>query len=62
MPERSYSPELQTTMQPRRKWQEFPGDSQFFCDGRAVTAKNINVFKLTVFLIVITSALFFAFE
>ncbi|KAJ8978430.1 hypothetical protein NQ317_019669 [Molorchus minor] len=45
-----------------RKWEIFQGRNRFYCNGRLMTAPNSGVFVLTVFLITITSALFFIFD
>lgn len=46
----------------RKRWEVYRGQSRFWCDGRCLTAPNLGVFYLTVFLIVATSILFFAFD
>ncbi|KAG5900003.1 hypothetical protein JTB14_009089 [Gonioctena quinquepunctata] len=45
-----------------RKWEIFQGRNRFYCNGRLMTAPNSGVFLLTVFLITITSMLFFIFD
>ncbi|CAB1325574.1 unnamed protein product [Coregonus sp. 'balchen'] len=45
-----------------RKWEKLPGKNTFCCDGRVMMARQKGVFYLTVFLIVGTCSLFFAFE
>ncbi|CAH0558356.1 unnamed protein product [Brassicogethes aeneus] len=45
-----------------RKWEAFPGQNRFYCNGRLMTAPHSGVFLLTVFLITGTSALFFIFD
>lgn len=45
-----------------KKWEVFQGRNRFYCDGRLMTAPNSGVFLLTVFLITVTSLLFFIFE
>ncbi|KAF6732446.1 Palmitoyltransferase ZDHHC9 [Oryzias melastigma] len=45
-----------------RKWERLPGKNTFCCDGRVMMARQKGVFYLTMFLIVGTCALFFAFE
>uniref|UniRef100_A0AAY4BYI7 Palmitoyltransferase n=1 Tax=Denticeps clupeoides TaxID=299321 RepID=A0AAY4BYI7_9TELE len=45
-----------------RRWEKLPGKNTFCCDGRVMMARQKGVFYLTLFLIVGTCALFFAFE
>ncbi|KAJ8398007.1 hypothetical protein AAFF_G00433540 [Aldrovandia affinis] len=45
-----------------RKWEKLPGKNTFCCDGRVMMARQKGVFYLTVFLIMGTCSLFFAFE
>ncbi|XP_039535598.1 palmitoyltransferase ZDHHC18a isoform X1 [Pimephales promelas] len=46
----------------RRKWEIFPGNNRFYCDGRIMLARQCGVLPLTIVLIVITSGLFFTFD
>ncbi|KAM4555754.1 palmitoyltransferase ZDHHC9 [Odontesthes bonariensis] len=45
-----------------RKWEKLPGKNTYCCDGRVMMARQKGVFYLTLFLIVGTCSLFFAFE
>ncbi|MBN3323786.1 ZDHC9 Palmitoyltransferase, partial [Atractosteus spatula] len=45
-----------------RRWEKLPGKNTFCCDGRVMMARQKGVFYLTLFLIVGTCSLFFAFE
>lgn len=55
---------MSAVMIPRkvRKWEKLPGKNTFCCDGRVMMARQKGVFYLTMFLIVGTCSLFFAFE
>uniref|UniRef100_A0A5S6QZ73 Palmitoyltransferase n=1 Tax=Trichuris muris TaxID=70415 RepID=A0A5S6QZ73_TRIMR len=46
----------------KRRWQVHPGRNRFFCDGRFIASKNIGTLPLTIGLLVVTLALFYAFD
>ncbi|XP_051577890.1 palmitoyltransferase ZDHHC18a isoform X2 [Myxocyprinus asiaticus] len=46
----------------RRKWEVFPGNNRFYCDGRIMLASQCGVLPLTIGLIFITSGLFLTFD
>jgi len=60
--DKSYDPDLLDSKKPTKKWQIFPGKNKFFCDGRMIMALSTGILHFTISLIVITVALFFAFE
>ena len=45
-----------------RKWRQFPGRNQFYCDGRLMVGRGLGLFYLSCILIVVTTLLFLAFE
>ncbi|PAA71957.1 hypothetical protein BOX15_Mlig022842g1 [Macrostomum lignano] len=47
---------------PEPPWREYRGRSRIACGGRCVMARNMAIFYLTLGLIIICSALFFAFD
>jgi len=45
-----------------KKWEIIESKNRFYCDGRCLTGRDIGVFIFALFLITITSGLFFAFD
>lgn len=46
----------------QKKWEIFPGKNSFYCDGRVVMGRQAGIFYVTLFLVIGTSGLFFAFD
>ena len=46
----------------KRKYTVFPGRNSFYCGGHVVMAQKAGIFYLTLFLVVGTTALSFAFD
>ncbi|KAL5265106.1 hypothetical protein ACHWQZ_G005997 [Mnemiopsis leidyi] len=46
----------------KKRWQVFPGKNRFFCGGRIIMAKQINVFFVTLILLLGVCVLFFVFD
>jgi len=46
----------------QKKWELFPGKNNFYCDGRLVMGRQAGIFYVTLFLVLGTSGLFFAFD
>lgn len=45
-----------------RKWEVFPGRNRFYCNGVLMLSTQTGIFYFALFLIVVTSACFFAME
>ncbi|CAF0773428.1 unnamed protein product [Adineta steineri] len=45
-----------------RKWQFIESKNRVYCNGRCITGQNIGILILALFLITVTSGLFFAFD
>lgn len=55
-------PERNALQQKVKKWEVFPGRNKFCCDGRLMVSTQTGIFYFTLFLIIATSAAFFALE
>jgi len=55
-------PERNALQQKVKKWEVFPGRNKFCCDGRLMVSTQTGIFYFTLFLIIATSAAFFALD
>ncbi|XP_028819455.1 palmitoyltransferase ZDHHC18-B isoform X2 [Denticeps clupeoides] len=46
----------------RRKWEVFPGNNRFYCDGRVMVARETGALPVTLGLVLVTSGCFFIFD
>ena len=47
---------------PLRKYEKFPGNNQFWCCGALMSSKQIGILVFCAIIIIVVSALYFAFE
>ena len=51
-----------TPIMPQRKYKRFPGTNQFYLNGMLMSANQIGILVFVIVVILVVSALYFAFE
>ncbi len=51
-----------STIMPVRKWERYPGNNRFYCNGLLMSANQIGILVFIVVVICVVAVLYFAFE